>query len=108
MSHVFYRKYGTSLPRIVRGEGPYLYDDHGKRYLDASGGAMVCNVGQGVGEIADAIAAQARTLTYVNGTAFTNDPVEKLPISSSRKRPAAWIARTFSAVAPKPWKQHLS
>ena len=77
-SHVFYRKLDHDLPRIVRGEGVYLYDEDGKRYLDGSGGAMVCNIGHGVEEIAEAIGAQARRLSYVNGTAFTNEPAEAL------------------------------
>src|SRR3989449_2195816 len=34
-SHVFYRKLGRSYPRIVRGEGCWLYDEQGKGYLDA-------------------------------------------------------------------------
>jgi adenosylmethionine-8-amino-7-oxononanoate aminotransferase len=75
-SHVFYRKLGRRYPRIVRGEGCRLFDDSGKRYLDGSGGAFVANLGHGVPEIADALAAQARRLAYVNGTAFTHEPVE--------------------------------
>lgn len=75
-SHVFYRKLGRRYPRIVRGEGCRLYDAAGKAYLDGSGGAFVANLGHGVPEIAEALAAQARTLAYVNGTAFTHDPVE--------------------------------
>jgi len=76
--HVFYRKLNVELPLIVRGKGVYLYDDKGKRYLDGSGGAMVACIGHGVDEIADAISAQARKVAYVNGTAFTNEPVEQL------------------------------
>ena len=76
--HVFYRKLNVQLPLIVRGKGVYLYDDQGRRYLDGSGGAMVACIGHGVEEIADAIGAQARRLAYVNGTAFTNEPVERL------------------------------
>ena len=38
-SHVFYRKLGHEYPCIVRGEGCWLVDDRGKRYLDAVGGA---------------------------------------------------------------------
>ncbi|HLJ84944.1 MAG TPA: aspartate aminotransferase family protein [Candidatus Eremiobacteraceae bacterium] len=76
--HVFYRKLNVELPTIVRGKGVYLYDADGKRYLDGSGGAMVACIGHGVDEIADAIAEQARTIAYVNGTAFTNRPVEEL------------------------------
>jgi adenosylmethionine-8-amino-7-oxononanoate aminotransferase len=36
--HVFYRKMAWTYPLIARGEGIYLYDEKGKRYLDGSGG----------------------------------------------------------------------
>ncbi|MDQ6780846.1 MAG: aspartate aminotransferase family protein [Candidatus Eremiobacteraeota bacterium] len=85
--HVFYRNLHRKLPRIVRGQGVFLFDAEGKRYLDASGGAMVANVGHGVREIADAIGAQASTLAYVNGTAFTNEPVEALADALIAKAP---------------------
>ncbi len=88
MSHVFYRKLGVALPTIARGEGVYLYDDAGKQYLDASGGAMVASIGHGVREIADAMAAQAATIAYVNGTAFTSRPVEALADALAAVAPA--------------------
>ena len=47
-SHVFYRKLTRRYPRIVRGEGCWLYDADGRPYLDAVGGAFVANVGHGV------------------------------------------------------------
>ncbi|MBV8460488.1 MAG: aspartate aminotransferase family protein [Candidatus Eremiobacteraeota bacterium] len=87
-SHVFYRKLNRSLPLIVRGEGVYLYDDAGKRYLDACGGAMVASVGHGVRDIADAIASQAAKVAYINGTMFTNEPVERLADALVRLSPA--------------------
>jgi adenosylmethionine-8-amino-7-oxononanoate aminotransferase len=77
-SHVFYRKLGRAYPRIVRGEGCRLYDDRGRVYLDGSGGAFVASLGHGVPAVAEALAAQARTLAYVNGTVFTHEPVETL------------------------------
>ncbi|MCC6746948.1 MAG: aminotransferase class III-fold pyridoxal phosphate-dependent enzyme [Deltaproteobacteria bacterium] len=77
-SPVFYRNLQRTFPLIVRGEGIYLFDEQGKRYLDGSSGAMVVNVGHGVPEIADAVAAQLRQVAYVNGTQFTNAPVEAL------------------------------
>ena len=43
--HLFYRKLTKSFPRIVRGEGCWLEDDTGKRYLDASSGAFVASLG---------------------------------------------------------------
>jgi adenosylmethionine-8-amino-7-oxononanoate aminotransferase len=77
-SHVFYRKLSRDYPRIVRGEGCYLYDDQGQRYLDGCGGAYVVNVGHGVREIANSLAMQAGQIAYVSGSAFTHDVVEEL------------------------------
>jgi adenosylmethionine-8-amino-7-oxononanoate aminotransferase len=86
-SHVFYRRLTRRYPRIVRGEGCYLYDGDGHRYLDGSGGAYVVNVGHGVSEIADALACQARTLAYVTGTVFTHDAVEELAAELAQVTP---------------------
>ena len=77
-SHVFYRKLGKSYPRIVRGEGCWLFDDTGKAYLDAVGGAYVANLGHSNPEIADALARQAREFGYLSATAFTHAAVEEL------------------------------
>ncbi|MBI5243648.1 MAG: aspartate aminotransferase family protein [Elusimicrobia bacterium] len=77
-SPVFYRKLNRTYPKIVRGEGVYLYDERGKRYLDACGGAFVANLGHGLREIAEAMASQARKAGYLNGTAFTHEPAEQL------------------------------
>jgi adenosylmethionine-8-amino-7-oxononanoate aminotransferase len=86
-SSVLYRRLGRTYPRIIRGEGCYLYDAAGKRYLDGCGGAYVVNVGHGVSEIADALACQAATVAYVNGTAFTNDAVEEFAREITRLCP---------------------
>src|SRR3989449_5262692 len=77
-SHVFYRKLGYEYPKIVRGEGCWLIDERGKRYLDAVGGAYVANLGHSNPEVADAIARQAREFGYLSATAFTHGPVEEL------------------------------
>ena len=76
--HVLYRRLDRRYPRIVRGEGCWLIDDDGKRYLDASSGALVTNLGHGNAEVARAVGEQAARLAYVNGTAFTHDAVEEL------------------------------
>jgi len=86
-SHVLYRKLKREYPRIVRGDGCYLYDDQGRRYLDGSGGAYVVNVGHGVSEIAEALACQAARVAYVTGTTFTNDAVEELAAEIARLCP---------------------
>jgi adenosylmethionine-8-amino-7-oxononanoate aminotransferase len=47
---------------LVRGDGCYVYDRHGARYLDLAAGLWYCAVGYGRTEIADAIHSQAQTL----------------------------------------------
>jgi len=93
-SDVFYRDLTRSFPSIVRGDGVYLHDSAGKRYLDACGGAYVANVGHGVPEIARAIGEQAARLSYVNGTAFTSEPVEEMASALTSRMPPgdAWKA----------------
>ena len=62
-------------PLIVRGEGCYLIDDEGKRYLDgAAGGVSACCIGHGVASVADAMAEQARKLAFAHLSMFTNEP----------------------------------
>jgi adenosylmethionine-8-amino-7-oxononanoate aminotransferase len=52
------------VPTIARGEGPYVWDTNGKRYLDGLSGLFVVQVGHGREELADAAAKQARELAY--------------------------------------------
>jgi adenosylmethionine-8-amino-7-oxononanoate aminotransferase len=77
-SHVLYSVLGKSPTTIVRGEGVYVYDDQGKRYLDAIGGVGVVNIGHGVSEITEAIADQARTLAFTHSSHFDNKPRQTL------------------------------
>src|SRR5574341_728307 len=86
-SHVFYRKHHHPKPRISHGDGIYLWDTDGKRYIDASGGAVVVNVGHGVGEIADAIREQAASVAYAHATMFTSPVLEELADRLAEKLP---------------------
>jgi len=52
------------IPVIVRGEGAWVYDQHGKRYLDGLSGLFTSQIGHGRTELADAAARQASTLAY--------------------------------------------
>lgn len=62
---VFYpRQYMTHFPTIVRGEGIYLWDDKGNRYIDVIAGAVVSNLGQANARVADAMAEQAKRMTF--------------------------------------------
>ncbi len=55
---------GAEMPVIVRGSGSYVYDQHGKRYLDGLSGLFVSQIGHGRTEVAEAMARQAAELAY--------------------------------------------
>lgn len=78
MSHVFHRN-ALSDPLIaVGGEGPYLVDSEGRRYLDASGGAAVSCLGHGHPAVIEAIKRQAEKLAYAHTAFFSSEPAEEL------------------------------
>ncbi|MHC0428853.1 aspartate aminotransferase family protein [Streptomyces sp. O3] len=52
------------VPTIVRGEGTYIYDDQGKRYLDGLSGLFVVNAGHGRHELAETAYKQAQELAF--------------------------------------------
>jgi adenosylmethionine-8-amino-7-oxononanoate aminotransferase len=54
----------NEVPVIVRGEGQYVYDQHGKRYLDGLAGLFVSQIGHGRREVAEAASRQASELAY--------------------------------------------
>jgi adenosylmethionine-8-amino-7-oxononanoate aminotransferase len=53
------------VPIIVRGEGCYVWDDHGNRYLDGLSALFCVNSGHGRTELGDAMAAQVRELDFI-------------------------------------------
>ena len=85
--HVFYRSLTRQLPLAVRGEGCWLHDASGQRWLDAVGGAFVVSLGHGNAQVARAIGEQAGKLAYINGTQFTNEPAERLAAELARRAP---------------------
>jgi adenosylmethionine-8-amino-7-oxononanoate aminotransferase len=54
----------NDIPIIVRGEGQYVFDQHGKRYLDGLAGLFVSQIGHGRTDVAEAGARQASELAY--------------------------------------------
>ncbi len=67
------------LPTVVRGEGIYLYDDTGHRFIDAAGGVgCVTAIGHGVAEVVDAIAKQLQTLAFMPWSQFQSPRVAEL------------------------------
>jgi len=76
-TRVIHRDLNRTYPTLVRGEGIYLYDDEGNRYIDGSGGsAAVTAIGHGVPEVVNALADQAARLAYAPTHAFTTEAVE--------------------------------
>ncbi len=69
---------GASVPIIVRGEGPYIYDDRGKRYLDGLSGLFTAQMGHGRKELADAAGRQAGTLGHFPIWSYANPPAIEL------------------------------
>jgi adenosylmethionine-8-amino-7-oxononanoate aminotransferase len=78
MSRVFGRDTRIEFPVAVRGEGLFLYDSTGRRYLDASGGAAVSCLGHGHPAVREAIKQQVDRLGYAHTGYFTNEPQEAL------------------------------
>lgn len=78
MSHVFHRDLRHDYPVAVAGNGPYLIDRDGRRYLDGSGGAAVSCLGHGHPAIVEAVRAQAAKLEYAHTSFFTSEPAEAL------------------------------
>lgn len=78
MTHVFHRHTRQAYPTAVAGEGPYIIDSEGKRYLDASGGAAVSCLGHSAVEVAEAIKKQVDVLAYAHSSFFTTEPMEQL------------------------------
>jgi adenosylmethionine-8-amino-7-oxononanoate aminotransferase len=74
--HVFYRRMDYAHPMLAYGEGVYLFDTEGRRYIDASGGPVLVNIGHGVSEVVEAIARQAGRAAYIHATMFTSQAIE--------------------------------
>ncbi len=62
------------IPIIVRGEGCYVYDEHGKRYLDGLSALFCVNIGHGRADIAQAGADQARELGFFTNWSYAHPP----------------------------------
>ncbi|MGH3094895.1 MAG: aminotransferase class III-fold pyridoxal phosphate-dependent enzyme, partial [Streptosporangiales bacterium] len=75
------------VPVIERGEGAYVYDSAGKRYLDGLSGLFVVQVGHGRAELAEAAATQAKQIAY-------------FPVWSYAHPRAAELAERLATLAP--------
>jgi len=85
---VFHRNPKNKYPLAVGGDGPYIIDRDGKRYLDACGGAAVSCLGHSDREVIEAIKAQLDQLPFAHTSFFTNTPMEALACELVERAPA--------------------
>lgn len=92
-SHLFYQD-GSRRPRVDRAEGIYVWDVHGRRYLDGSSGAMVSNIGHSNPRVLAAMKAQMDRATFAYRLHFENEPAEELASLIASRMPAG-LDRVF-------------
>jgi hypothetical protein len=88
VTRVFHRNPRETYPVAVRGDGAYLVDREGKRYLDASGGAAVSCLGHSDAAVVAAIQQQLATLPFAHTSFFSNEPMEALAEALIARAPA--------------------
>lgn len=76
--YILQRSLKADLPVAVKGDGIYLIDENGKRYLDGSSGAAVSCLGHSNQNIKDAIIKQLNALPYAHTSFMTSKPAEEL------------------------------
>lgn len=92
--HVFYRHCDAPPQRwAVAGDGPYIIDRDGRRYLDASGGAAVSCLGHSDADVVAAIKAQLDAIAYAHTAFFTSEAAESLAGFLTQRAPG--LARVY-------------
>jgi len=76
-SHLFYQS-RLRRPLVDRAEGIHLFDEHGRRFIDGSSGAMVVNIGHGNAHVLDAMRRQLDKVTFAYRLHFENEAAETL------------------------------
>jgi adenosylmethionine-8-amino-7-oxononanoate aminotransferase len=89
-SSVLHRNLRSAPAIAASGDGPYIVDGNGKRYLDASGGAAVSCLGHRHPRVIEAIKAQLDRLEYAHTSFFTNDACEDLARLLVERAPAGF------------------
>jgi len=85
--HVFHRFPNSPLPIVQNGDGPYIFDQNGKQYLDACGGAAVSCLGHSDQRVIEAIKSQLDAIPFAHTAFFTNNAEEELADFLAQKAP---------------------
>ena len=98
----------SDVPVIVRGEGQYVYDNHGKRYLDGLAGLFVSQIGHGRKEVAEAAARQGSELAYFPLWSYANPRAIELGQRLADLAPGdlnrVWFTTSGSEAVESAWK----
>lgn len=78
MTFVLHRTLNSILPTVVGGDGNYLIDSDGRRYLDACGGAAVSCIGHTNESVRNAVKTQIDKVAFAHTSFFKNEPSEEL------------------------------
>lgn len=78
MDNVFYRNLKRQLKEVAYGEGIYLYDTEGNRYIDACSGSAVANLGHAHPRIIKAMTEQAQKVAFTHLSRWTSGPIKEL------------------------------
>lgn len=68
----FLKNYAPRRPMVARGEGIYLWDTQGRRYIDASSGPIASNIGHANARVIEASDRQIRSVAYASRVFFEN------------------------------------
>ena len=96
-SHILHRQMKKPLPTVAGGEGVYLADTSGKRYLDGSGGAAVSCLGHGHPRVVQALKDQLDKVAFAHTSFFANEPSEELADFLCARAPGDFSGVVFSA-----------
>jgi hypothetical protein len=88
-SKIIHRNLRSPPPVAVAGDGPYVIDRDGKRYLDASSGAAVSCLGHSHPAVSAAIKAQVDRLAYCHSGFFSSEPAERLASFLAERAPGS-------------------
>jgi len=98
---VFHREIDRDYPMVDRGEGIYVFDSTGRRYIDGAGGVFVVNIGHGSPAVEQAIATQMRRIAFAHTGNFTSEAEQRFSAQLLALAPAGfskvWMSTSGSA-----------
>jgi len=106
MSFVAHRSLKDIYRKAVHGEGIYVFDAEGNKYLDGSSGAGVSCLGHSNARVVSAIKEQADKLCFASSVFYTNDPTEELAAVLAKDAPGDLKYATSAAAGLSRLRAH--